>query len=324
MSDDQNSPNDFLIHGPLVSVGIPTYNRPDGLRRTLECITGQTYQNLEIIVSDNCSPGSETDDVVREFVSKDSRIQYYRQEKNQGPTNNLKFVLEKATGEYFMWAADDDEWESRFVDRLLDIMQSSDIAVAMCSVKRIDDSDNIVDIVRYQLLLQPDYNPFLLAVFAASHDVITFYIYGLYRTRILKKFSKNLDNTFGKDLVILCELFLSEKIGYIDEVLHIRSIHIKRTAELYSQEDIGKNYGDPFNYLKLFFSFGPYLLQSPNIPLKQKFWIPCMVIRQGIWVGGIYLNQIYNRFLSIARKNSQVDKIASRLSAELKNRKRSE
>ena len=97
-----------------MSVGIPTYNRPEGLRRTLQCITGQTYKNLEIIVSDNCSPGLETEDVVREFVLKDSRIKYFRQAENQGPTFNLKFVLEKATGEYFMWAADDDEWESQF------------------------------------------------------------------------------------------------------------------------------------------------------------------------------------------------------------------
>ncbi|MBK7374561.1 MAG: glycosyltransferase [Chitinophagaceae bacterium] len=40
---------------PLVTVGIPTYNRPGGLERTLACITVQTYANLEIIVSDNCS-----------------------------------------------------------------------------------------------------------------------------------------------------------------------------------------------------------------------------------------------------------------------------
>ncbi|MBU4370171.1 glycosyltransferase [Patescibacteria group bacterium] len=43
----------------LVSVGIPTYNRPESLRRTLECITSQTYKNLEIIISDNCSPNQE-------------------------------------------------------------------------------------------------------------------------------------------------------------------------------------------------------------------------------------------------------------------------
>ena len=40
---------------PMVTVGIPTFNRPEGLERTLACITKQTYTNLEIIVSDNCS-----------------------------------------------------------------------------------------------------------------------------------------------------------------------------------------------------------------------------------------------------------------------------
>jgi len=97
---------------PLVSVGIPTYNRPEGLRRTLECITRQTYKNLEIIISDNCSPGPETEVVAREFMVKDSRIQYFRQEKNMGGAFNLKFVLKKATGEYFMWAADDDYFDT--------------------------------------------------------------------------------------------------------------------------------------------------------------------------------------------------------------------
>lgn len=104
---------------PLVSVGIPTYNRPEGLRRTLACITGQTYRNLEIIVSDNCSPDSETEMVVREFMSKDSRIQYFCQVENKGAAFNFKFVLEKATGEYFMWAADDDEWSPNFVTTCL-------------------------------------------------------------------------------------------------------------------------------------------------------------------------------------------------------------
>lgn len=87
---------------PLVSVDILIYNRPEDLHRTLECITGQAYKNLEIIVSDNCSPGPETEAVARGFMAKDSRIQYFRQEKNRGPMFNSKFVLEKATGEYFM------------------------------------------------------------------------------------------------------------------------------------------------------------------------------------------------------------------------------
>lgn len=106
----------FSENIPLVSVGIPTYNRPEGLRRTLECITGQTYKNLEIIVSDNCSPGPETEAVVREFMERDSRIQYYRQKENKGPTRNFVFVLEKASGVNFIWAADDDEWKDTYIE----------------------------------------------------------------------------------------------------------------------------------------------------------------------------------------------------------------
>jgi glycosyltransferase involved in cell wall biosynthesis len=104
---------------PLVSVGIPTFNRPQGILRTLELICGQTYPNLEIIVSDNASIGSDTEKVVKEFSAKDRRIRYFRQSINIGPTANFRFVLERASGDYFMWAADDDEWDARFVETCL-------------------------------------------------------------------------------------------------------------------------------------------------------------------------------------------------------------
>jgi glycosyltransferase involved in cell wall biosynthesis len=118
---------------PLVSVGIPTYNRPQGLRRTLECMTNQSYTNLEIIVSDNCSPGKETQDVVKEFANKDPRIKYYRQENNKGLVFNFKFVLEKATGEYFVWIADDDEWDMSFIEKCL--LNIKNCSSAMCKIR---------------------------------------------------------------------------------------------------------------------------------------------------------------------------------------------
>jgi glycosyltransferase involved in cell wall biosynthesis len=104
---------------PLVSVGIPTFNRPEGLRRTLGLICGQTYPNLEILISDNASPGPETEEVVREFAAADERIAYFRQPTNIGAIANFRFVLAKASGDYFMWAADDDEWDAKFVESCL-------------------------------------------------------------------------------------------------------------------------------------------------------------------------------------------------------------
>jgi glycosyltransferase involved in cell wall biosynthesis len=130
-----NSP-EHIADSPLVSVGIPTYNRPEGLRRTLDCITGQTYKNLEIIVSDNCSSGPETEAVVREFIVNDNRIQYYRQETNKGAAFNFSFVLEKATGKYFMWAADDDEWKGEFIEECVKIIPPEGSACTYFNVIR--------------------------------------------------------------------------------------------------------------------------------------------------------------------------------------------
>ena len=116
---------------PLVSIGIPTFNRPQGLMRTLTCITGQSYRNIEIVVSDNCSPGDDVKRVVEEFMRQDGRISYYRQETSLGVDGNFKFVLGKATGEFFMWAADDDEWAEGFIEQCLNVLQQQDDVVSV-------------------------------------------------------------------------------------------------------------------------------------------------------------------------------------------------
>lgn len=113
---------------PLVSVGIPTFNRPSGLRRTLQQICDQTYKNIEIIVSDNASPDPATRAVVEEFAARDHRIKSFQQSKNIGANENFRFVLRQASGEYFMWAADDDEWSPTFIERCVSV------ASPVCSV----------------------------------------------------------------------------------------------------------------------------------------------------------------------------------------------
>jgi glycosyltransferase involved in cell wall biosynthesis len=100
---------------PLVSVGIPTFNRPEGLRRTLELISNQSFKELEIIISDNCSSNPEVEKIANLFVKADSRIKYIRQKENIGISNNFLFVLSSASCPYFMWAADDDEWHPDFI-----------------------------------------------------------------------------------------------------------------------------------------------------------------------------------------------------------------
>ena len=99
---------------PLVTIAIPTYNRADGyLREALESALSQTYEKIEIVVSDNCSMDN-TESVVRSF--SDSRIQYFRQPTNIGANNNFNFCVQVAKGEYFLLLHDDDLIDHDFID----------------------------------------------------------------------------------------------------------------------------------------------------------------------------------------------------------------
>lgn len=103
---------------PLVSIGVPVRNGSRGLRRALSSLVDQTYPNLEIIISDNCSD-DDTESICRGFADRDSRITYCRQASPLTATVNFRFVFERSHGKYFMWAAHDDWRSPNYVEVLL-------------------------------------------------------------------------------------------------------------------------------------------------------------------------------------------------------------
>jgi glycosyltransferase involved in cell wall biosynthesis len=221
-----------MDHQLLVSVGIPTYNRPEGLRRTLGYITQQTYKNLEIIVSDNCSPDTEVERVLKEFKEKDSRVQFFRQGENIGAINNFKFVLEKATGEYFMWAADDDQWELDFVEKnLYSILSDTRYIASFSNFCQIDVNgnklNNILDYLPYLKNIS-DFDKYKrLRNYLFQHEKYgkaTFF-YSLIKTEILKKNFSGSTKTipFANDALLVLSLLCEGNLALIENVL-FRSI----------------------------------------------------------------------------------------------------
>ena len=105
----------MTIHqGPLVTLGIPTYNRADSyLKEAIASALNQTYQNIEIIVSDNCS-SDNTESFIKGIP--DSRIKYFRQNHNIGAINNYNYCLDRAKGDYFLLLHDDDLIDNDFIE----------------------------------------------------------------------------------------------------------------------------------------------------------------------------------------------------------------
>ena len=140
------SPVSITSKPPLVSIGLPTYNRPELLRHALQSLTTQSFTNLEILVSDDCSPGEQTRKVVQEFMEYDPRIHYYRQEKNVGQPLHNQVVFQKATGDYFFWASEDDKWHETFVETGVTTLNANPQYAAWCCT--IDNIDRFGRVIR--------------------------------------------------------------------------------------------------------------------------------------------------------------------------------
>lgn len=128
-----------MIHQemPLVTIAIPTYNRAGTyLKHTLQSAIDQSYKNLEIIVSDNCSI-DHTEGVVKDF--NDPRIRYVKHSQNIGHYKNFKFCIEQTRGDYFLLLQDDDLIDEDFVDACLKTVNYSfmDIGVIRTGTRYI-------------------------------------------------------------------------------------------------------------------------------------------------------------------------------------------
>jgi glycosyltransferase involved in cell wall biosynthesis len=116
--------------GPLVSVVIPTFDRPHYLEIALASVVAQSYANLEIIVCDNASP-RDPGAVVASF--NDPRIRLHRHPCNIGQTPNIAKGVAMASGKYVAILGDDDVWRPDFIATLLAPMErDSGIVVSFC------------------------------------------------------------------------------------------------------------------------------------------------------------------------------------------------
>lgn len=94
---------------PMVSVIIPTHNRAEKIKMSINSVLNQTYENIEVIVVDDCSTDN-TDETMSWIINKFPNVSYYKMEDNSGPGKTRNFGVSKSKGEYIAFHDDDDEW----------------------------------------------------------------------------------------------------------------------------------------------------------------------------------------------------------------------
>lgn len=210
---------------PLVSIGLPVYNGQNYLRKSIESVLCQTFQDFELIISDNASTDT-TKNICMEYLQYDSRVKYFRNQENIGYAGNYNKVLSLSNGIYFKWIAHDDIINKLFLEKCIAVFSKfHNIIAVFPGLSYIDENNNIIESCNKTFdIMQDDTVKRLREL--VNHEIggtdVYWAIYGLINRNMLNKSS--LHGTYiAADRVLLMELVLLGKIKYIsDNMLYIR------------------------------------------------------------------------------------------------------
>ncbi len=208
---------------PRVTIGMPVYNGGKYLAEALDSILAQTYQDFELVISDNAST-DHTEQICRTYAQGDTRVRYYRNERNLGAPRNHNRVFELSTGEYFKWAPYDDTYAPEFLEKCVRVLDK-DLSVILCYSKtaRIDEHGTVVGTYDNKVRLSS------LKPHERFRDIINihnpcFPILGVMRADSLRM-TPLFGNYIGTDRNTLAEISLIGRAYEIPEYLFFRRNH---------------------------------------------------------------------------------------------------
>lgn len=209
------------MNQPLVTIGVALYNDEKHVRRTLECILAQSYRNLEILVSDDCSRDG-TAAICREYQQKEGRIIFMSQRRNVGALANHELLFNLSSGEYFMWCTGHDSFDANYIRKCVEALES-DPELVLCYSKAVrhdyydKEHTELFDALDTRGLAPKQ--RFQAVLCAVVKNPCMFY--GLFRTEVLQK-SKRHRKTIGGDLIFINE------IGILGHILQLEDTTFHR------------------------------------------------------------------------------------------------
>lgn len=219
-----------LANAPKVSIGLAVYNGEKYLDEALRSILGQSFEDFELIISDNAST-DKTGEICQSYLARDSRIRYHRNATNIGGANNENLTFSLARGEYFRLAAHDDVCAPSLLERLVQALDAdSEVVLALSSIRTIDENGEELGIVKRTNATEGSPSQRFCSLTNWGHDCEA--TYGLIRADIMRK--TDLEKNYpDSDRTFLGQLSLYGKFFLVDEVLFYKRLHAQMSTQVY-------------------------------------------------------------------------------------------
>ncbi len=216
------------MKGPLVTVGIPTFNRSESLKRTVGSVLAQSIQDFEIVIGDNGSTDG-TWALCQELARSDARIRIFRHAPTLNSTQNFDFVRLKACGVYVLLLGDDDWIDQDYFERCTAVLAAKPDHIAVGGLPTYY-RDGKVLFQGVVLKANADDPPQrLLQALSQVVDAGTFH--AVFRRSLSG--SIPILNVFGMDYLYICEAAYCGKIETLTDtsVHRVDNSHLKPIAD---------------------------------------------------------------------------------------------
>ncbi len=213
------------LRTPRLTVGLPVYNGENYLAESLDALLGQTFEDFELIISDNASTDG-TADICRRYEQQDSRVRLIRQAQNVGLAPNHNCLVEQARGELFKWGSHDDLYGRDLLERCVAALdEDQNVVLAHSWTAMIDGSGTVTKADKYPLATSSPHAParFRSVLFDSGGDDDG----GVIRTRVLRQVAKK-DSYHHADHTIIAELCLYGPFYQVPDWLYLRRDHPAR------------------------------------------------------------------------------------------------
>jgi len=213
----QQTTKDYTGKGnpePMVSVLLPTYNRPGYLSEALGSVLRQSHKHLEVIVIND--GGEDVSDVISSF--DENRIHFINRKENRGKAYSLNEALEQAKGKYIAYLDDDDIYYPHHIKTLVNTLESptecqvaySDLYKTYCRIN--PDTSRVV--LSKVVEVSRDFDRFLILYYNQALHVSL-----LHRRDLIEK-----TGGYNEQLRVLIDWDMSRRLAFFSDFYHVREI----------------------------------------------------------------------------------------------------
>ena len=211
--------NRYNKNGPVVTVILPTFNRPQYFNKALSSVLRQSYENIQVIVIND--GGTDVSDIVDSFA--DTRIVFINRKQNRGKACSLNEAFEYVQGKYISYLDDDDLYYPNHVEILVDTLENrtdcgvaySDLYKAYCRVSQ-DGSRQVLSKV---VEVSKDFDRFFMLYF--NHVL---HVSLMHRFDLIEK-----TGPYNENLDVLIDWDMTRRLAFFTDFQHVYEI----TGEYY-------------------------------------------------------------------------------------------